>query len=129
MAAIRVEISVGELIDKITILEIKSQRIDDPNKQANITRELELLRRVRHQDVPGSPELEALARELKSTNEMMWDIEDRVREHERNSDFGDEFIEQARSVYHTNDRRAALKRNINELTGSKLVEEKSYTRY
>ena len=129
MTAIRVEISVGELIDKITILEIKSQRIDDSNRRASITRELELLRHVRDDQIPGSPELEALAQELKATNEMMWDIEDHVRAHERSGDFGDEFVELARSVYYTNDRRAALKRSINELTGSKLVEEKSYPRY
>ncbi len=122
-----VEISAGELIDKITILEIKNERILVEDKLRNIQRELETLRQAC--TFPVSEELAQLTVELKKVNEALWDIEDHIRDHERNRDFGPSFVELARSVYLTNDRRSALKRQINDLLGSRLVEEKSYSKY
>ncbi|MBL8707542.1 MAG: hypothetical protein JNM30_22010, partial [Rhodospirillales bacterium] len=110
-------------IDKITILEIKAARIADAAKLANIRRELQALIAVR--DAQGTAPA-ALVAELGQVNEQLWDIEDRIRECEQRGDFGAAFIELARSVYKTNDRRAALKRKINDAMESELVEEKSY---
>jgi hypothetical protein len=119
---LNVPVSVGEVLDKISILEIKSERITDVGKLKNVRTELAYLlgiaRTHRH------PALEA---ELKQVNELLWDIEDRIRIKEHLQEFDGEFIELARSVYSTNDRRADIKREINEATGSLLVEEKSYT--
>jgi hypothetical protein len=119
-------VSSGELIDKITILEIKQNRIADGAKRANVVQELDLLRAERARSLPSSPELDALAAELKSVNERLWEIEDDIRRCEAACNFGDHFVELARSVYKSNDGRATLKRRINELLGSALVEEKSY---
>ena len=121
-----VPISVGELLDKITILEIKAERIADPARRANVRRELDWLDAARTRDVAPTPELEALGLELAAVNRQLWEIEDRLRQLERDKCFDRCFIELARSVYRHNDRRAALKRKINGLTGSKIVEEKSY---
>jgi hypothetical protein len=126
---ILVEVSAGELIDKITILEIKAARIADPQKLENVRRELEVLCRARDAAIGESPELESLIGELKTVNRALWQVEDEIRECERNRDFGPPFIELARRVYHSNDRRAALKRQINQLLGSRLVEEKAYVTY
>jgi tetratricopeptide (TPR) repeat protein len=128
-AAVRIEMAPGELIDKITILEIKRERIKDAAKLANVRTELDVLNRTRDGALPSSGELERLTAELRSVNEALWELEDRIRECEREGDFGDRFVELARSVYKNNDRRAALKRSINELLGSRLVEEKSYAPY
>jgi post-segregation antitoxin (ccd killing protein) len=124
-----VEIAPGELIDKITILEIKSERISDPAKLANVRVELDVLEAARDAAMPGSSALDELTAQLKAVNAALWDIEDGIRDCERAKEFGTQFIELARSVYHSNDRRAALKRQVNELLGSKLVEEKSYAAY
>jgi Tfp pilus assembly protein PilF len=124
--SLSVEISAGELIDKITILEIKRERIADPAKLANVRRELAILTAVREREVADSAELTRLTAELKQVNEDLWRIEDDIRDCERRQDFGPSFIELARSVYRHNDRRAALKRCINDLLGSRLTEEKSY---
>ena len=121
-----VPISVGELLDKISILEIKAEALSDPAKQANVRRELAALEAVRGREIAALPELAALYGELKSANQALWRIEDEIRECERDGQFDQRFIELARSVYRTNDRRAVVKRRINELTGSELVEEKSY---
>jgi ADP-heptose:LPS heptosyltransferase len=121
-----VPISVGELLDKITILEIKAERIVDPTSRANVKRELDWLNAVRLRDVAPMPELETLCRELGAVNRQLWDVEDRLRQSERDQQFDQSFIELARSVYRCNDWRAALKREINELTGSNIIEEKSY---
>ncbi len=121
-----VPISVGELLDKISILEIKAEAITDPAKQANVVRELAALAAVREREVTAMPELGALYAELKSVNRILWQIEDEIRECERAGQFDEGFIELARNVYRTNDRRAVVKRRINELSGSDLVEEKSY---
>jgi hypothetical protein len=128
-STISVEIAPGELIDKITILEIKSERIRDVDKLTNIRTELATLVACRELAIEPSPELAALTTELKQVNESLWQIEDEIRECERHRDFGPKFIELARSVYKSNDRRSALKRQINELLGSRLIEEKSYSEY
>jgi Flp pilus assembly protein TadD len=129
LKTVRVEISPGELLDKITILEIKAERIADPAKLENVRIQLETLEASRAETLPPSAELDRLTRELKAVNEKLWTIEDEIRECERDENFGPRFIELARSVYHTNDRRAALKRQIDDLLGSRLVEEKSYEQY
>jgi hypothetical protein len=128
-APILVEVAPGELIDKITILQIKTERIDDADKVKNVRIELEVLETARDENIPPSPELDGLTAELKTVNEALWEIEDDIRDCEREKDFGPKFIELARAVYRTNDRRAAAKREINELLGSKIVEEKSYADY
>jgi len=129
MTAVKVEISPGELIDRITILEIKAARIGDEAKRANIGVELSELTAARQAAVPLSDRLTALTGELKEVNEALWDIEDEIRALEAAVEFGPAFVELARSVYKTNDRRSALKRKINELLGSRLIDEKSYTPY
>ncbi|MCA9155076.1 MAG: hypothetical protein KDA38_09840 [Planctomycetales bacterium] len=126
---ITVEVAPGELIDKITILEIKSEQIQDAGKLANVRIELATLVEARDGAIPASEELERLTAELKEINLSLWRIEDDIRDCEREKDFGPRFIELARSVYRTNDRRAAVKRSINEFLGSKLIEEKSYQQY
>ena len=126
---LRVDISAGELVDKITILEIKLMFIEDEAKRQNISKELATLNHSYLSDVGESSELLDLKESLKKINLELWKIEDDIRECERQSAFGDEFIKLARLVYQTNDKRAALKRDINTLTGSELVEEKSYAAY
>lgn len=129
MEQILIPVAPGELLDKITILRIKVARIEDPDKRANAATELAMLEAARARDVAASDELTRLEADLKAVNEALWEIEDKIRDHERASDFGDGFIELARAVYHRNDRRAALKREINLLLGSDIVEEKSYASY
>ncbi len=126
---IRIEIAPGELIDKITILEIKAERIADAAKRANVLVELRTLTDVRAATIPLDGEIDRLAAELKTVNEALWEIEDDIRECDRDGDFGPRFVELARAVYRTNDRRAELKRAINLRLGSRLVEEKSYKPY
>ncbi len=127
--SISVEVSPGELIDKITILEIKLERIEDADKLANVKLDWETLSAARDAAIEPTDELERLSAELKQANESLWRIEDDIRDCERSKDFGDVFVELARGVYQTNDKRAALKREINELLGSNLIEEKSYASY
>jgi hypothetical protein len=127
--SIVVEISPGELIDKLTILEIKLDKISDPDKLENIRREHDALTETFCRDVRVTAELTELMAELKDTNSALWRIEDDIRDHERNGDFGEGFVTLARSVYRMNDQRSAIKRRINELLGSDLVEEKSYSAY
>ncbi|HKI35792.1 MAG TPA: DUF6165 family protein [Gemmataceae bacterium] len=124
-----VEVAPGELLDKITILEIKNERITDEAKLRNIRQELAELAAVRQEALPSSRELTELAGRLKAVNERLWEIEDAIRRCEQGQDFGPRFIELARSVYHENDRRAALKRAVNEVLHSRLFEEKSYPGY
>lgn len=126
---ITVEIAPGELIDKITILEIKMDRIEDRDKLRNVQIELNTLSACRDRNVEESIELDRLTANLRRVNEALWVIEDDIRDCERAQDFGDRFIELARSVYKTNDQRAAFKREINVLLGSRLIEEKSYQPY
>lgn len=129
MTEITIEIAPGELIDKITILEIKAERIEDPAKLANVHLELQLLSAARDRSIASSEAMRRLTADLKAVNETLWVIEDDIRDCERDNDFGPTFIALARSVYKTNDRRAALKREINVTLGSALVEEKSYKAY
>jgi hypothetical protein len=119
-------VSAGELVDKITILRLKAERIADPVKAANVRRELRLLDAVAERELEASDELDALTGELARVNAALWDIEDGKRECERTQDFGPRFIELARRVYLENDRRAEIKRRINALTRSPIIEEKSY---
>lgn len=122
----RVPVSWGELVDKITILQIKSERIADRDARANVARELASLRRVAGEAVGGVPEL---VDQLRAVNEELWEIEDKIREREAHGDFGQRFIQLARAVYKKNDLRAAIKRRINDALGSELVEEKSYANW
>ena len=124
-----VPVSPGELIDKLTILDIKSERIEDVGKLANIRRERDLLETVWHDSGLASEVIDTLRVELKAVNERLWEIEDAIRDEERASDFGARFVELARSVYFENDRRAAIKKQINLELDSELVEEKSYRDY
>jgi hypothetical protein len=129
MNEIRIPISPGELLDKITILQIKAERISDPAKVANVTSELEMLEKVWREAVSDDDQIRALSTELRKINEQLWDIEDDIRDEERNKRFGDRFIELARAVYVTNDRRAEAKKKVNLHLNSSIVEEKSYQDY
>jgi hypothetical protein len=136
MGSVYVETSFGELVDKITILEIKSDRMTDPAKLVNVRRELETLivsfdavREAHATTEESRMRLAEIVVQLKRVNEDLWQIEDDIRDCEREQDFGSTFVELARSVYHQNDKRAAFKRQINDLLGSRLVEEKSYQDY
>jgi hypothetical protein len=126
---ILIEVSPGELLDKLTILEIKLENISDPSKLANVRREYDSLRTSVRSNIANTPEIAELAAQLKSVNLQLWRIEDEIRLQEKISDFGEGFVKLARSVYRTNDRRAAIKRHINDLLESRIVEEKSYTDY
>jgi len=126
---ILVEIAPGELIDKITILEIKLDNVHDEAKRVNIEHEYAILTDVLRREVSRTEDLERLTAALKEVNAQLWRIEDDIRDQERARTFGAEFIALARSVYRTNDRRAALKRQINELLSSAIIEEKSYAAY
>jgi predicted phage-related endonuclease len=124
-----VEVSWGELIDKITILEIKERRLASPQAVGNVRKELAALRRVVQELKPQPAALDALKRQLATMNETLWEIEDRIRAKEAAKSFDPQFVELARSVYRNNDERARLKRQINELMQSGIVEEKQYTSY
>lgn len=127
---VSVPISIGELIDKITILEIKDHQIEDAGKLRNVRRELNALGLVlRDTGLDQRQAVIALKRQLLAVNQTLWKIEDDIRERERLQDFGPEFVALARSVYRTNDQRFLLKRQINEVAGSEYIEEKSYQSY
>ena len=126
------EVSVGELVDKMSILEIKSERIQDPKKLQNILNEQQALKKVFETYISKekrTKKLHKLMRKIKSVNEKLWNIEDDIRNKEAKKEFDTQFIQLARSVYFTNDERGEIKRKINNLIGSRLVEEKTYTRY
>jgi hypothetical protein len=123
-----VPVSWGELLDKIAILEIKTERLTSVQARANAAKELALLREIAHPAMTSGQAAASMAR-LKLLNQALWDIEDRIRDHERAGDFGPGFVELARSVYRRNDERGALKREINLALGSALIEEKSYKPY
>lgn len=129
MNEILIPISPGELLDKITILQIKSERIADPAKVANVKTELDMLEKVWGEAVADDAEIRALGAELKAINEALWEIEDDIRDEERNRRFGERFIELARAVYVTNDERANAKKKVNLHLKSNIVEEKSYQDY
>jgi len=125
---IRIPVSAGELVDKITILRVKAERIA-PEKRLNVVRELDALEAVGREHLPPTPEMQQLTAELHEVNGLLWDVEEGKRDAERRKDFGARFVELARAVYIENDRRAAIKRRINDLLGSEIVEEKSYDAY
>lgn len=125
---IEIPVSWGELLDKLTILEIKTERITDDDQRANVSAELALLR-GRWDAGCGNGRVFSLTGALKGVNESLWRIEDEIRACERRKDFGPRFIELARAVYITNDERARLKREINAVMGSAITEEKSYAPY
>ena len=129
MNEILIPISPGELLDKITILQIKSERIADATKVANVKTELGMLEQVWRETVDDDEQIRALSSELKSINEALWEIEDDIRDEERNRRFGERFIELARAVYVTNDERANAKKKVNLHLNSSIVEEKSYQDY
>ena len=127
--SVTVDIAPGELVDKITILEIKLERITGEAKLRNVRTEWAVLTQARDANLPRSSKLDDLTVKLKEVNEKLWVIEDDIRDCERQQDFSDEFIRLARAVYFNNDVRARLKRRINELLGSPIIEEKSYAAY
>ncbi len=129
MSLISTPVSFGELIDKITILEIKSEQMRDAAKLANVRVELDMLNATWAQHPASRTDILADRAELKRINQSLWDIEDEIRLKEKAQDFDARFIELARAVYFTNDKRAAVKRAINLKLGSQLVEEKSYQNY
>ena len=129
MNDILIPISPGELLDKITILQIKAERITDPAKVANVKTELALLSKIWDESLVSDDVITALSTELKSINETLWEIEDDIRDEERNQRFGERFIELARAVYVTNDKRADAKKRVNLHLNSTIVEEKSYQDY
>ncbi len=126
---ILIEVGSGELIDKITILTIKSERMTDAGKLKNVRYELDVLSAGRDANLEDSADLQKLTVALKEVNEALWEIEDDIRQCERDKDFGEKFVALARAVYVTNDKRAALKKDINLLTGAQVIEEKSYTEF
>ncbi len=129
MKEITVPVSPGEMLDKITILEIKSERIQDAEKVANVQHELGLLNAVWDKSVADDEQIQAIRQRMKRINEELWEIEDDIREQERLKDFSAEFVRLARAVYVTNDQRAAAKKELNLYLGSDIVEEKSYQDY
>jgi hypothetical protein len=129
MSEIKVPISPGELLDKITILRIKSQRMSDPMKLANVRFELHALEQTWTNSAPAGIDVQSDVEALLAVNERLWTIEDDIRDKERAKAFDPEFIRLARSVYIENDERAAIKRRLNLKLGSALVEEKSYSEY
>jgi hypothetical protein len=129
MSEIQVPVSFGELLDKIAILQIKSERMTDAAKLANVRKELEALERTWMAHPAAGHDIVRLRAELKAVNERLWKIEDDIRDEERAQRFGDEFVRLARAVYFENDERARIKREINQALGSTYVEEKSYQDY
>jgi hypothetical protein len=127
--SVLIEVGAGELIDKITILKIKLERMTDPVKLRNVAHELEVLSAARNTSLVPLEALDQLEAALRAVNEALWVIEDDIRACEAQRNFGPRFIELARSVYLQNDKRAALKKQINQLCGSRIVEEKSYTEF
>jgi len=122
----KIEVSNGELLDRFSILEIKLLRIDDQQKLLHVRHEHDMLKDMA---MPLIDANRSLYLELRSINEALWEIEDRIRVLERDQSFGEEFIQTARSVYRNNDKRAAIKREINKASDSSLFEEKSYQSY
>lgn len=129
MNEILIPISPGELLDKLTILQIKVERMTDPVKVANVKTELGMLSKVWSEAVEVDAEIAKLTAELKAVNETLWKIEDDIRDEERNKRFDERFIELARAVYVTNDERANAKKKVNLYLKSTIVEEKSYQDY
>jgi len=129
MENMQVPVSPGEVLDKITILEIKSERMTDPAKLANVRAELALLQETWAENIRDTETIRGLHGQLKEINETLWEIEDDIRDTERAKEFDDRFIELARAVYVTNDKRSEVKKELNLHLGSGIIEEKSYQDY
>ena len=129
MNKIIVEISIGELLDKISILEIKKDKIKDPEKLRFISNEHSILKNQLENNIKTDNKLDELFQSLKEVNGKLWVIEDNKRQCEKDKDFGDNFIKLSRDVHFLNDERAKIKLKINDLTGSKIKEIKEYTKY
>ena len=123
------EVSAGELLDKISILEIKLEKINDKNKQVELKKEYKILKENQNSTIKLEEETKDLFKSLKNVNLKLWDIEDRLRICEKNKDFGKKFIEFAREVYFNNDRRSKIKSEINKISGSNIKEIKQYVNY
>ncbi len=126
---LNVQTAPGEFLDRLTILELKFERISDPAKLANVRRELELMRATWQASPLAGSDVAAVVAALKQVNATLWDIEDRIRRCESEQRFDSDFVELARAVYRTNDKRSAIKRDLNLALGSELLDEKSYTEY
>ena len=129
MDKILTEVSAGELLDKISILEIKIEKIKNPELKKQAKKEFETLNSNKEKSIKMTPDIEKLYLKLKETNLKLWKIEDEIRACEKNSDFKENFIKLARSVYFNNDTRSSLKLNINQKLGSNIIEVKEYTKY
>ena len=129
MSKILAEISAGEFLDKLSILEIKLNKIKDPISLNEVKKEYEILNETKNNNINFSKEIEILYKDLKETNEKLWKVEDKIRLCEKNSDFKDKFIQLSRDVYFTNDKRSKTKSEINKILGSNIKEVKQYTQY
>ena len=123
------EISAGELLDKMTILEIKLDKVKDKNSLIEINKEYEILKKAKNNNIELSEKINQLYNDLKKINLKLWEIEDKIRIHEKNKDFGNEFVQLARNVYFTNDKRSVIKSEINKISGSNIKEIKQYVNY
>ena len=129
MSKILTEISTGELLDKLSILEIKLNKIKNPALLQEIKNEYNIINEAKNKNINSSDEINVLYTDLKKTNEQLWEIEDKIRLCEKNSDFKDKFIQLARDVYLKNDKRSKIKSEINKISGSNIREVKQYTQY
>lgn len=126
---ILVPISPGEILDKITILQLKSEKIVDERKLQNVLIEMKILQETWQNSLFVSQDLDAQIKNLYQINSVIWDLEDLLRNKEKEKRFDEEFVDAARSIYVSNDKRARIKKEINEFLGSNIIEEKSYTNY
>ncbi len=129
MSKILTEISAGELLDKLSILEIKLNKIKNPALLQEIKKDHNIINEAKNKNINSSDEINALYTDLKKINEQLWEIEDKIRLCEKNSDFKDKFIQLARDVYFKNDKRSKIKSEINKISGSNIREVKQYTQY
>ena len=129
MSKILTEISAGELLDKLSILEIKLNKIKNPALLQEIKKDYNIINEAKNKNINSSDEINVLYTDLKKINEQLWEIEDKIRLCEKNSDFNDKFIQLARDVYFKNDKRSKIKSEINKISGSNIQEVKQYTQY
>ena len=129
MSKILTEISAGELLDKLSILEIKLNKIKNPALLQEIKKDYNIINEAKNKNINSSNEINVLYKDLKKINEQLWEIEDKIRLCEKNSDFKDKFIQLARDVYFKNDKRSKIKSEINKISGSNIQEVKQYTQY
>ena len=129
MSKILTEISAGELLDKLSILEIKLNKIKNPDLLQEIKKDYNIINEAKNKNINSSNEINVLYTDLKKINEQLWEIEDKIRLCEKNSDFKDRFIQLARDVYFKNDKRSKIKSEINKISGSNIQEVKQYTQY